>query len=55
MSEVWRTSSVHSADIHGAPAPHAENKPQNDNDFHWLPWRLAGQCQRCGHWTAGGA
>jgi len=32
--ELWRTSGVHSADINGTPALHAEKKPQNDNDLH---------------------
>ena len=34
MEEVRRLANVHGADISSAPAPHAENKPQNDNDFH---------------------
>ena len=36
MKEMWRASSVHSADIKGAPAPHTEKKPHNSNDPHCL-------------------
>ena len=37
----WQVAGVHGADITGAPAPHAEEKPQDSNDFRWVLWRLA--------------
>ena len=37
----WQVAGVHGADITGAPAPHAEEEPQDSNDFRWVLWRLA--------------
>ena len=48
----WQVAGVHSADINPASALHAEEEPQDSNDLHWVLWRQAGSCQRCGHRAA---
>ena len=48
----WQVVGVHSADITGASALHAEEEPQHSNDFRWVLWRQARSCQHCGHRAA---